>query len=534
MNPQAHPLRKKISDALLSVPIRAKMVGIIVLPVLILGLALNYWVRTGLSDWLSYLLSDDRVSIALEAGSRSVIFITILAAAASILLTYFLALIITHPLLELRRTAKRVAAGRLTSRAQVWSDDEVGEVTRAMNDMIDALVSSQDKLTRANQRLEAMNRVAMAAGRELSMPVVLKAALAGMLEILDLKCGWVYLSEPDSRQFELVCYQGVDPQELALRAGPDNPATCACQTDLLSGELGSSVVWRKCSRAAAQDVYHITIPIAARGQHFGVINLQSQAGSDLSVEDMELLNAIGGQTSEIVINAWLHTRVVKKEADRQALLSALVRAQEDERARIARELHDGIGQNLTSLLIRLKNLEKQVKNRSVTTVIDALCENVSGTIKQVQEISYNLRPTALEEFGLEVALETLLHEMTADTGLKVEYCSTLEDVTLPIETQVILYRIAQECLTNVIRHAHARHVLVELLSTPYDICLNMEDDGRGFDADSGRNEKNRKWLGLIGMQERAEILGGSLEVNSIPGKGTSVRVRIPLEANQSS
>lgn len=161
--------RDRLSDAIFAVPVRIKITGIMVLPILILGFALNYWVRTGLSDWLSYLISDDRVYIAMQAGSRSVIFVTALAAIASVLLTALLMLSLTKPLLELRQAAQRVAEGDVESRARVWVPDEIGEVASAVNSMIDRMVSSQQQLQRSNRRLQAINRVAMAASRALDL-----------------------------------------------------------------------------------------------------------------------------------------------------------------------------------------------------------------------------------------------------------------------------------------------------------------------------------------------------------------------------
>jgi signal transduction histidine kinase len=526
-------LHKKLSDILFSVPVRIKIAGIMVLPVLILGFTLNYWTRTGLSDWLSYLLSDERVKIAMQGGSRSVILVTILATIVSIILTFLLMFILTKPLLELREVALQVARGNLASRARVWANDEIGEVARSVNAMIDQLVTGQENLKRANQRLEAMNRVAMAAGRELKLKEVLNAVLHGTLEIIGSQSGWVTLLDSESNRFRPATELNLtDDNDFILLKSPDE--LCACQKDLLAGELGQIAVMRQCERLQSRspegpNYHHISIPLEARGRRFGLISLLCSEQTEVAAEDIELLTTIGAQASEIVANAWLHTRLAEKEVARQALLRALVKAQEDEKARLARELHDGAGQTLTSLLVRLKTLEKRAASDNLSNNIIDLCDSVSETIEQVREISYRLRPAALEEFGLEFALQTLIQEMTVEAGLKAEYIHDLGGHSLSPDVETTLYRMAQESLTNVVRHAEATHVLVELTAIPYAVCLRIEDDGQGFDPEALAIDEDRRRLGLIDMQERAEIQGGSLLVYSAPGAGTSVQVRVPLQ-----
>ncbi|KAA3656448.1 MAG: HAMP domain-containing protein [Chloroflexi bacterium] len=528
--------RTKISDLISSVPVRLKIAGIMVLPVLILGLALNYWIRTGLSDWLSYLLTDERVHIAMQNGSRSVVIVTMMAAIISVMLTFFLMLILTRPLLHLRQVALNVADGDFSLRAKIWAQDEIGEVAQAVNHMIDRLVVGQQKLQRTNRRLEAVNKVIMAASRALDLREVLDAALQATLDVMRLESGWVLLcdsADPDNQPLRLVSQIGLESNWTDVLKGGQQQL-CACRSDLLSGQLGQNASLRSCPcfyklNPDSKPVEHITIPLGVRDQWFGVINLVCPQNRSLSEDDLDILTTIGVHLSVIAANAQLHASLVEKEAVRQALLEALVRAQEDERARLARELHDGTGQTLTSLLVRLKVLEKQQKDAQLRENVSELCEATSGIIEQVRGVSYRLRPSALEEFGLDMALRSLVQDMTEPAEIGVDFNLSLGKQRLPFEIESTLYRIAQECLTNVLRHAQASHVTVELLPLPYAICLRVEDDGIGFDPNDLGNGKKRPRLGLIGLQERAEMLGGSLVVQSAPGAGTSVQVRIPLE-----
>jgi signal transduction histidine kinase len=530
-------LRGKLGKLLLSVPVRLKIGGIMVIPVLILGLVLTYWIRTGLSDWLSYLMTDERVRVAMQAGSRSVVFVTIVAAVISVLLTFLLMLMLTRPLLELRRVAHQVTAGDYSPRATVWAQDEIGDVAHAVNTMIDGLVLSQETLSRTNRRLEAINRVVMATSREVALPDVLNASLETTLDVMGLQGGWILLrdpGEPGDERFRLASQIGIDENVIARLENAD-AELCACQRALLSGELGQTAAMQPCRRlgtanrdAGSRDA-HITIPLDVREQRYGVLNLVCPLNRLPSADEIDLLSAIGAHLSEIVSNAQLHASLVEKEAVRQALLEALVRAQEDERARLARELHDGAGQTLTSLLVRLKLLEKRVTGDGIRRDVTELCQTVSETVKQIREVSTWLRPSALAEFGLEIALRTLVQEMSEGGDLTAECRLELGERRFPFEIESTLYRIAQESLTNVVRHADACRVQVELVGLPYAICLRVEDDGIGFDAEAVANKGERPRLGLIGMQERAEMLGGSLVVRSALGAGTSVEVRIPVE-----
>ena len=523
----------KLYDAIFSVPVRMKITGIVMLPVLILGFTLNYWITTGLSDWLSYLLSDQRVQAAMQAGSRSVVLVTILSALASIFFALMLTYLLTRPLLDLHETAQEVSSGKLDSRAKIWAKDEIGEVARSVNTMIDQLVTSQSKLSNANQRLEAMNQVAMAAGRELDLSEVLESILQGTLQVMKLDKGWVYLSEGDNNRFYLAQQSNLPDELTMILQSGNGESLCSCQKDLLSGELGpESTVRNRCARLdkcfSQEAAYtHISIPLQARGQVLGVINLLCEKDYSPQEKDLELITAIGAQASEIVANAWLHARLVEKEAARRALLGSLVRTQEDERKRLARELHDGAGQTLTTLLVRLKTLEKQSPPGDLHDGLLTMQDLVADSIEQVRELSYRLRPATLEEFGLALALENLAAEMVGKAGLEVKTCFNL-NCNLPSDVETTFFRIAQESLTNVIRHAEARRVEIELAQTPLGVCLRIEDNGKGFDPDEIIHRKALPHLGLISIQERAEMLGGSLAVYSAPGEGTSVQVRIPI------
>lgn len=532
-----HSLRRIpiwLYNAIISVPVRIKITGIILMTVITLGLSLSYWVTTSLSDWLSYLLTDVRVEAAMRAGSRSVILITILAAAFSLVIASFLTFLLTRPLTDLRDMALEVADGNLEARAPIWAKDEIGEVAIAINTMTDHLVATQADLARTNRRLSATNQIMLAAERESDIHDVLYAILQSIAQVTGLQTGWIYLLDPERDRFHLASWHDAPEtmQPLLLHEYGDD--RCQCQQDLVNGRLPTLSHCHPCERLTGSPYAahkHISLPIEARGRRYGVVNLLCPEKYALGQDDRELLATVGSQISEIVANAWLRLKLAEKEAARQALLESLVKAQEDERGRLARELHDGAGQMLTSLLVRIKTMEKQCPTPELKSDLHTLLDLVSETVEQMRDLSYRLRPAALEELGLPVALRTLVREMTADTAVSAHYQTNLQKVPLPHGLDVTLYRIAQEGLTNVLRHAQAEQVTVKLLQEDNNVVMRICDDGCGFipHAVTAVPEPDRRHLGLISMQERAAMAGGTLRIDSTPGEGTTLHVRVPLQ-----
>lgn len=520
-------------NVVISVPVRFKITGIMLMIVITLGLTLGYWVTTGLSDWLSYLLTDVRVEAAMRAGARSITLMTVLAAAFSLIIGSLLTHILTRPLSDLRDMALKVAEGDLDARAPVWARDEIGEVADAINIMTDHLVKTQDDLARTNRRLAATNAIMLAAEREDEIHDILYAILETLVQVMDLETGWIYLLDPDRNMFHLASWYGVPEETQAKLLHEGRTAGCQCQQKLTDNRLFTQMDCQLCDRLnkhQQNDLKHYSIPIEALGQRYGVVNLLCNPEKELQPDDHELLATIGTQVSEIVANAWLRLKLEEKEIARQALLESLVEAQEDERLRLSRELHDGAGQMLTTLLVRIKTLEKQCPPSELQTNLQALLDLVSETVEQVRDLAYGLRPATLEEFGLSVALKNLVDEMTSNANLTAHFWTDVDSLTLPAGLDVMLYRIAQEGLTNVLRHSQAQHVIVSLTQEMQGIVMSIQDDGCGFDPHSvtAGSRSDQRHLGLVGMQERAAIAGGVLRVESVSGEGTLLQVRMPI------
>lgn len=226
-------------------------------------------------------------------------------------------------------------------------------------------------------------------------------------------------------------------------------------------------------------------------------------------------------------------QVQHKEEARQGLIKRLVQAQEDERRSIALELHDELGQSLMAVLLSIHGLQRSGElSEERANELDGQIRLISD---EVRAIARRMRPSILDHGGLEVALESYVEETSALSPIPIDYQWIGRDgpERLPSEVEVTLFRIAQESLTNVLRHADATQASVVLARNDCAVSLLVEDDGVGFNLACLEDRRGCGGLGLMGMQERATLLGGRFSVTSSPGRGTTVRVEIPTDLGRS-
>lgn len=213
----------------------------------------------------------------------------------------------------------------------------------------------------------------------------------------------------------------------------------------------------------------------------------------------------------------------------------LLSAQEEERKKISRELHDVIAQTLTTINVRLAALKKEAtfSTKGLERSIARTQQLVQESVEIVHRFARELRPTVLDDLGLIPALHTFLKTFREETGIRVSLSAFAKVEQVNGDKRTVLYRVAQEALTNVARHAQASSVHVQIQKLDGAICLKIRDDGKGFQEERVLHAKKSKRLGLLGMRERLEMVGGRFAIESVPGKGTTVIAQIPL-MNRSS
>jgi signal transduction histidine kinase len=259
------------------------------------------------------------------------------------------------------------------------------------------------------------------------------------------------------------------------------------------------------------------VPLIARDQAIGVLEIHDKEGLDprFTHDDFRLAETFAARAAVAVE---LSQRVARDAVRR------VVQAQELERQRLARELHDETGQALTSILLGLKPLEDALADHPARAALADLREQVVSALQDVRRLAVELRPAVLDDFGLVPALERLTDAFAEQSGIRIDFHSALGDRRLPTEVETTLYRVVQESLTNIVKHANAQNVSVSVARRESTVAAVIEDDGAGFDQRAVRDES----VGLLGMRERLSFVDGRLEIESRPGAGTTIVAEVPL------
>jgi len=271
-----------------------------------------------------------------------------------------------------------------------------------------------------------------------------------------------------------------------------------------------------------------------RGRVVGVLNVHSKAARQYSADDLALLTQVASLMARAIENARLYRRLAEREEMLERFATRTVEAQETERRRLAGDIHDGISQRLVSLWYHLLAAEDalgaaapgQIDDRAVLRREVAVAKALATeALTEARGAIAGLRPFVLDDLGLAPGLESLVRSLP---GLEVDV--DVEPVVLPAHVEVALYRIAQEALQNVLKHAEASTVVVQLRQGDGGVRLVVSDDGHGFEqATPGEIELGDPGhgYGLVGMRERAELIGATLTLVSRPGTGTTVEVTVP-------
>ncbi len=429
-----------------------------------------------------------------------------------------------HAFLGVPILLRGIAYGNLylTEKADGFTEEDEGLVTLLAAQAAVAVENARlyESATRWSRQLESLNEVGYAMIGELELDRLLGLVASSLRELIRARIVLIALPVDDDRlRVEAADGEGAED----IRASTFPRATSKAGRVLGRGRservdelLEDPEVDHESARRfrARTGLY---VPLVVRDRPIGVIVAHDKLGADnrFGDDDVRVSEQFAARAA---IAVDLSERVARDA------LRRVVSGQELERRRLARELHDETGQALTSILLGLKSVEEAEDTETMRAAAVGLRDQVVSTLQDVRRLAVELRPKALDDFGLVPALERLVETFREKTAMQVELEARLGDDRLPADVETTLYRLIQEALTNVVKHAHARTVSILLVRRDGAITTLIEDDGQGFDPALVRDDA----LGLVGMRERVGLLGGKLTVEAPSGAGTTLAVEVPI------
>ena len=372
--------------------------------------------------------------------------------------------------------------------------------------------------TRWSQRLESLNEVGNALATETKLQPLLDLVAARLRELLGARVVAVLLPDgPHKLRFAAVA--GADGHALVGTKVSRDGTRSGLALDRSRSERAASGPGEPPIDADFGGRASLWVPLVVRDRSIGVISVHDKVdgdGPDFSDDDLLLAETFASRAAVAVD---LSERVARDSLQR------VVEAQEIERQRLARELHDQTGQTLTSIMLGLKAVEERLPDDPTRGAVAALGQQVASAMQDVRRIALELRPKVLDDYGLVSALERLTRTFSARTGIPVDLEARLSrDERLPAEIETALYRIVQEGLTNIAKHADPTRASVLVTPKNGSVVLVVEDNGNGFDPAAAHEEG----LGIDGMRERVALLEGRLTIESGKEAGTTLVVEVPV------
>jgi signal transduction histidine kinase len=372
-----------------------------------------------------------------------------------------------------------------------------------------------ESVTGWSRQLESMQEISEALLGELDLSKQLELVVERLRELIDARIVAIALPVTDGLRVEAIAGQESETllHSIVPHASKIGHVLARGRSERVDSILDDPEVVQDVARRFAA-VTGLYVPLISSGAPIGIAFAHDKLSRDprFTSADLRLAEHFA-QRAAVAVE--LSQRVQRDS------LRRVFEGQELERRRLARELHDETGQALTSVLLGLKAVETA---DDVPAALGQLRELVVGTLQDVRRLAVELRPKALDDFGLLPAVDRLVETFRAATGIDVQFESRLGEQRLPSEVETTLYRVVQEALTNVAKHAGARSVSVLLVRRDASATAVVEDDGEGFTSD----DEAEGGIGLAGMRERLALLGGRLIIESDPATGTTVAAEVPL------
>ena len=415
------------------------------------------------------------------------------------------------------------------------------ELEQRVSDRTAALQAAVEQLKQSEATIQTLFRISTKLNATLDVDVILDELAQEAIRLVNGESGFAGLRTADGMTVRKYFRQGrASPFEYTWPAGRGIPGwVLQHKVPYGTSDAAHDPVMQH-DRPINVDVRSIicTPILSSFGEVLGYFDIRNKQDAEgFTVADQDMLMALAPAASIAIQNALAYQQRLSAETELQesyerlrALAANLEVVREEERTQIARELHDQLGQALTAMKFDLAWLTNRIvdKDEALGQRAKAVTTQMDTMIKTVRRIATELRPGMLDDLGLAASIEWLAHDFEKRTGIICLTTVTVPDVPLPRAPSLTLFRILQEALTNVARHANAQLIEVRLDATPETVTLQVHDDGRGIQAGEAAGLHS---LGLLGMRERAQRLGGTFDIRGVPGDGTIVTVIIPVKSN---
>jgi signal transduction histidine kinase len=420
--------------------------------------------------------------------------------------------------------------------------DSSGKVTQVVEMIRDVTENKkmESQILEANRQLLALNAIASTVSQSLSLDTILNSSLDKALDLVEAGIGGILLIDEESQTLSYRAHRGLSEQfvegiaSLAMGEGVAGRVAEYGETLVVEDMSRDSRVTRPVVSEEGLRAF-VSVPLKSRERVVGVLNISSREPRSFSEEEVQLLTAIGHQLGVAVENAQLYSELELKEQMQTELLQRIISIQEAERLRVARELHDVSSQALATIAVRLEALATPLGTNAgdTQTQLEVIKSLLASTTRELHELVYDLRPSLLDDLGLPAALRSYARSSLDAAGIEVHLEVVGQERSLPPQAEIALFRIVQEAIANVVRHAQAESTYISLEFNENGITVQVEDDGVGFDLAQGFGSTTPKQsMGLLGMKERTEWLGGTLTIDTKPGGGTRVAVEVPADWEQ--
>lgn len=399
---------------------------------------------------------------------------------------------------------------------------------------ITARMDAIHDLHKHHRELSLLNAVALVMNATQDLDEILMTALKNVLGVLNLTAGGIFLIDHETRAISLRVQKGLCELE----------RTATCQVRLHDPMLMTSLLNENLTLEPKpsfppfsaslegpepeKSVQLTCFLITAKEKASGFLAIDLPQNKNLIEQDLHLLGSLGNFLGGAVDNAWLMMTIHKHREELKGLTARLFQSQEQERRRIARELHDETGQALTGINFTLETICKNLSAESESTkkLFHDVKKQINRTYQDIRRLSYTLHPALLSDMGLEPALDSYMTSIAKRSGIEIDFKMVGFKKRLNLEIETMLYRLSQEALTNTLKHAEAKHFKLSIVKSYPHIIFAAKDDGVGFDSSELNQHKDT--LGLLSMRERASMLGGSFSLQTAKEKGTHIRIKIPL------